>query len=147
MTYSPPLIPKKSRTKVQASKSRPDKRIKMKYFKAQIVEALCHKILYMKPRNWGKADDNYLYLMWALITDSGLNWVKFIVNRMIHYKDNLKRPLFFSYFVQQILEVNMIVSKEEDLTRAPKILDYGGVSKMRYYKDSNGDYYYLKEYC
>lgn len=44
------------------------------------------------------------------------------------------------------LEINGIVSKEEKLTEAPKILDYGGVSKMRYYRDSNGDYYYLEEY-
>lgn len=31
------------------------------------------------------------------------------------------------------------------MTEAPKILDYGGVSKMRYYMDFDGNYYYLEE--
>lgn len=44
-----------------------------------------------------------------------------------------------------VLEITKIVSKEEDSAEAPKVLDYAGVSKMRYFRDSNGDYYYLEE--
>lgn len=28
------------------------------------------KIIYIKPKNWGRVDDNDLYLMWALMTNS-----------------------------------------------------------------------------
>lgn len=65
--------------------------------------------------------------------------MKFIIDRMIHCRDNLKRPLFFFSFVQMILELNRIVCKEEDLIESPKILDYGGDAKLRYYRDNNGD--------
>ncbi|CAI8612604.1 unnamed protein product [Vicia faba] len=61
-------------------------------------------------------------------------------------KDNPKTPLFLYSFMQLILEVNDIVSKLEDRLKAPKIMDYFGVSNMRYYRDTNGDYYYLEEY-
>lgn len=44
-----------------------------------------------------------------------------------------------------ILELNEVVGMEEELTASPKILDYGVVEKMRYYRDTNGDYYYLKD--
>lgn len=92
------------------------------------------------PRNWGRADDNDLYLMWDFIIDSGINWVKFIIDRMLHCRDNPNRPLFFSSFAHMIPKIIGIVSKEEDLTEAPKIIDYRGSSKMIYYRDSNGDY-------
>lgn len=52
---------------------------------------------------------------------------------------------FYSSFVQMILELNGIVCKEEELVDSPKILDYGGIAKKRYYKDTNGDYYYLED--
>lgn len=103
------------------------------------------KILCVKPRNRGKANDNDLYLMWVLLSDSGVNWVKFIIDMMIHRKDNPKRALLFSYIVQLILNVSGIVSKEEDMVESQKIMDYYGVSKMRYYRDPDGDYYYLGE--
>lgn len=45
-----------------------------------------------------------------------------------------------------ILELNGIVSKEEDLVEAPKILDESRVSMMRYYKDTGGIYFYLEKY-
>lgn len=50
---------------------------------------------------------------------------------MLHCKENSKRSLFFTSFVQLILELNEIVSKEEDLLEAPKILEEFGVSMMR----------------
>lgn len=103
------------------------------------------KILGRKPRYWSMVDDNDLYLTWTLINKGGDDWVKFIIDIMIHYKDNQKRTLFFSLFFQTILELNIIVCKKEDLTESPKILDYGGIEKMRYYRDNNGDYYYLEE--
>lgn len=103
------------------------------------------KIPYKKPKNWGKIDDNDLYLIWALMTDKRVNWVKFIVDRMLHCRDNPKKPLFSSSFVALILEVNGSVSNKVDLVEAPKVLDYSRVSKMRYYGESNGDYYYLDE--
>lgn len=37
--------------------------------------------------------------------------------------------------------------KENDLTKDHEILDYGGVSKIRYYMDSiDGSYFYLEVY-
>ncbi|KAI5422239.1 hypothetical protein KIW84_045634 [Lathyrus oleraceus] len=162
---SPSQIPKRSRTKVKASKVILDARVvKKKFAKSQSAETLISfvlsisslfvktmpwiiaKFLYSKPKNWGKVDDNDLYLMCDLLTESETNWVIFIIERMIHCRDNPNRPLFFSSFVKMILEINRIVSKEEDLTEAQKIIDYGSVPKMRYYRDSYGDYYCLKEY-
>lgn len=64
---------------------------------------------------------------------------------MIHYMDNIKRPIFFSSFVQMILQLNGIEWKDEELNESPMILDYGAVAKMRYYKDLNVDYYYLED--
>lgn len=48
--------------------------------------------------------------------------------------------------MQMTLEINGIVSKEDDPVEASKILDEFVVSKMRYYRDSNGNYYYLEEF-
>lgn len=103
------------------------------------------KILARKPGNWIRADDNYIYLMWGLTNKVGDNQVKFIIGIMIHCRDNPKRPLFHSSFIQMILELNVIVCKEKELIESPKILDFGNVLKMRYYRDSNEDYYYLEE--
>lgn len=44
-----------------------------------------------------------------------------------------------------ILRLSGIECKDEHLTESPKILYYGVVAKMRYYKDLNGDYYYLED--
>lgn len=94
------------------------------------------KILYRKPQNQGSVDDNDLYLMLTLMTESGVNWVMFIIDRVFHYKHNPKGPLFFTSFMQLILKTNGIVSKEEDLVKASKILDKSGFSMMRYYRDT-----------
>lgn len=67
------------------------------------------------------------------------------MDMMIYYRDNPKRAIYFSLFVMTILQLNDIECNEEDLTKSPKILDYGILEKMRYYKDSNGDYYYLED--
>lgn len=63
----------------------------------------------------------------------------------IHCKNNRGVPFFYSSFVQIILELNDIVCKEEELTESPKILDYGVVKKIRYHRNTNGDYYYLED--
>lgn len=76
------------------------------------------KILYMKPKNWGRPNDIELYLIWDLLTEWGIYWITFIIERMIHWRDNPNRPLFYSSFMQMILEINVIVSKYEDLTKA-----------------------------
>lgn len=65
---------------------------------------------------------------------------------MLYYKENPKRPVFFTSFVHMILDLNGIMSKKEYLVEAPKILDESGVSMMRYYKDTDGVYYYLERH-
>lgn len=78
-------------------------------------------------------DDNFdIYLIWALISNNRFNWVKIIMDRMMHCKENFNRPLFSTTFVHLILEINGIISKEEDLVKFSIIWDEFGVSKMRY---------------
>ncbi|CAI8600464.1 unnamed protein product [Vicia faba] len=65
---------------------------------------------------------------------------------MLFCKENPNRPLFYSYFVHMILEINGIKSKEEDLVEAPKIMDEYRVSMMRYYSETDGVYYNIGKY-
>ncbi|KAL5068683.1 hypothetical protein RYX36_019570, partial [Vicia faba] len=89
ISSSPPPLPKKARSKVQARKEAPDRKLKKKSTIVQPTKALFHKM---------------------------------------------------------ILEVNAIVPKKDDLFMTPKILDYGSVSKMRYYRDfDDGSYFYLED--
>lgn len=67
-------------------------------FDMRLLDWIIVNILYMKHNNWGKVDDNDLYLMLALMTNSKVNWVKFVIKRMLHYKDNPKIPIFFYSF-------------------------------------------------
>lgn len=67
-------------------------------FDMRLLHWIIVNILYMKHNNWGKVDDNDLYLMLALMTNSKVNWVKFVIKRMLHYKDNPKIPIFFYSF-------------------------------------------------
>lgn len=62
-------------------------------FDMHLLHWIFVKILYKKRKNWGRADDNDLYLMWILTNDQGVDWVKFIINRIIHCRDNPKRIL------------------------------------------------------
>lgn len=64
---------------------------------------------------------------------------------MLNFKENPNRSLFFAFFVQLILELNGIVSMEENLLEAQKILEKSRVSLMRYYRDKDGVYYYLEK--
>ncbi|KAL5074885.1 hypothetical protein RYX36_013869 [Vicia faba] len=57
--------------------------------------------------------------------------MELIVKKMVDCRDNKKIPLFYSSFVQQILKINGIMPKDGDINDTSKILDYGGVSKMR----------------
>lgn len=57
-----------------------------------------------------------------------------------------KETSIFIFFYVIDLGVNCIVSKKEDLVKAPKILEESRVSKMRYYRDTDCDYYYIEEY-
>ncbi|KAI5397880.1 hypothetical protein KIW84_063625 [Lathyrus oleraceus] len=111
-----------------------------------VVYFQVYGIKHWKPRNWGRVGDADLCLVWALLNKSGVNRVKFIICKMLYYKAEPKSPLFFSSFVHMILEINRIMSKEEDFEEAPKILDESGVSMMIYYRDTNGVYHYLEKY-
>lgn len=102
------------------------------------------KILAWKQGNSSMDDDSDLFLMWCLIYNIKTyknDWVRFILDRMIYYMGNTMNPIFLSLFVMMILQLNGIECKKEHLTKCPKIMAYGVVSKMRYYRDSNGDYY------
>lgn len=100
----------------------------------------------MKPRNWGRVDDHDLYLILILKGNHEVIWVDYIVIRMAYCRDNKKAPLIYSSLVIFILEVNGIMPKEDEDFFTPNILNYGGVSKMRYYRDSEeGSYFYLEE--
>lgn len=44
------------------------------------------------------------------------------------------------------MEINDVVSKDEDLVEAQKFLDEYGVSVMVFYRDTNGFYDYLESY-
>lgn len=56
-----------------------------------------------------------------------------------------KQVLVFTSFIQLILELNGVMSKEEDILEAPKILEESRVSMMRYYRDKDGVYYYVEK--
>lgn len=56
---------------------------------------------------------------------------------------NSKRSLFFSSFIQFILELNGIHSEEDDLHEAPKAFDKSIIKFMRYYLDEDGVYYFF----
>ncbi|KAI5442053.1 hypothetical protein KIW84_011209 [Lathyrus oleraceus] len=47
-------------------------------FDMRLLHWIIVNILYMKHNNWGKVDDNDLYLMLALMTNSKVNWVKIV---------------------------------------------------------------------
>ncbi|KAL5074274.1 hypothetical protein RYX36_013258 [Vicia faba] len=99
-----------------------------------------------KPRNYRRVDDHDLYLMWVLSGNHCMSWAKYIVGRMLYCNDTKKAPLFYSSFVQLVLEANEVVPKKDDKFLTLKILDYGCVSNMRYYRDSeDGSYFYLEE--
>ncbi|KAL5074970.1 hypothetical protein RYX36_013954, partial [Vicia faba] len=75
-----------------------------------------------------------------------MSWEEYIVVRMVYFGDTKKDLLFYSSFIQCILEANKIVPKEDDQFITLKILDYGGVSKMRYFLDSDdGSYFYHED--
>lgn len=54
--------------------------------------------------------------------------------------------IFLFFYAVLILEVNGIIFEEASLIEAPKILDEYVVSKMIYYMDTHGDYYYPEEF-
>lgn len=114
-------------------------------FNIWILHWIVFKVFYKKPYNWGKADDFDLYLTWALLSTSRFYWVKFSIDQMLFYQGNPNKPLFYSSFVQMILEINGIMSSKDDLVESPKVLDEYGVSMMRYYRDTDGVYYYLEK--
>lgn len=40
-------------------------------FNMHLLHWIIVKIIYRKPKKWGRVDDSDLYLMWALLTESG----------------------------------------------------------------------------
>lgn len=55
----------------------------------------------------------------------------------------MKWNLFFSSFIQFILELNGVTSAEEDLVEASTLVDSTAIKLMRYFQDDKGVYYYL----
>lgn len=113
-------------------------------FEMRILHWIVLKLLYRKPCNWARADDPYLYLMWVLLlSDICFNWVTFILQRIEHCRFSPKTSLFFSSFIQFILELNGITFIEKELVKALKHVDSTAISLMCYYQDKNKKYYYL----
>lgn len=111
----------------------------------RLIHWILVKVLARTPGNSTRDDDSELFLIWCLIHKAKSIWDKFIMTKMIYYRDNLKRPIYFSLFVMMILQFNGIESDEEYIIESPNILGYGFMSKMSYYKDLNSDYYYLED--
>lgn len=80
--------------------------------------------------------------MWVIRNDIHFNWVKFIPQRIEHYRTSLKRSFFYSSFIQLILELNGITSTDEELVKELKPLDSITISLMCYSQDKK-EYYYL----
>ncbi|KAI5424886.1 hypothetical protein KIW84_030896 [Lathyrus oleraceus] len=161
---SPSPIPKRSRTKVQGSKASTygvfSKKVKRPSDScSSFMAKLCGNVAHLLPEDsLQKYIDKFLYKLvdpepyvnspakaelktkfLKPFTDN--NMLSFIgMNRK--YNPGVKLE---SQSNQVLYELNDIECNEEDLTKSPKILDYGILEKMRYYKDSNGDYYYLED--
>lgn len=65
-------------------------------FGMRLLHWMVVKILARKPTNSSRDDDNDLFFMWSLTHKTKNNWVRFIIDKMIHYRDNPKRLIFFS---------------------------------------------------
>ncbi|KAI5430597.1 hypothetical protein KIW84_034983 [Lathyrus oleraceus] len=121
-------------------------RISQIKFGMRLIDLVIVKILARRPSNFSRVGDTDLYLMWCLIYIIKIyrnDWVKFIFDIMIYYRDNPKKPISFSSFVMMILQLNGIEGKKEELIESLMILHYGDVSKKSYYMDYTGDCYYL----
>lgn len=89
-------------------------------FKMSILNWIIIKIFYQKPQNWVRANDFDSYLMQELLFCKYINWVKFIIYRIFHYKKTTNRYVFFTLFSHMILELNSIMSEVVDLLEALK---------------------------
>lgn len=105
-----------------------------------ILDWMFVKVSYKKHKNWVRANDFDFYLMQALLSNDGFYWYNSSLKGSSTVTRIQKGLCFFSSFVELILELNGIVSKEEDLVEAPNISNEFGVSMMKYYKDSDGVY-------
>ncbi|KAI5430605.1 hypothetical protein KIW84_034989 [Lathyrus oleraceus] len=109
-------------------------RISQIKFGMRLIHLVIVKILARRPGNFSRVGDIDLYLMWCLIYIIKIyrnDWVKFIFDIMIYYRENPKKPIFFSSFVMMILQLNGIECKKEELIESLKILHYGECVKEK----------------
>lgn len=64
-------------------------------FEMRTLHWIASKMLYRKPRNWARADDLDLMLMWVMLGDKHNNWVTFIFIRMDHCRSTFNVSLFY----------------------------------------------------
>ncbi|CAI8610906.1 unnamed protein product [Vicia faba] len=107
--------------------------------KFEILHWFIVKVLYRNPRNWGKVDDQDLYLIWILLNKICFNWFKFILQRVKNFRTSSNISLFFSSFIWIILELNDITSTDEELVKVLKLIDSTTISLMRWYKYKNNE--------
>lgn len=112
-------------------------------FEMKILHWIVVKVLFRKPYNWVRINDHDLYLMWVLWKLNQCSWIKFIFNNIKYWRTSPKRSLFFSSFIQFILDLNGISSADAALVEAPKLVDSTVIKMMRYFKDEKEVYYYL----
>ncbi|KAL5055995.1 hypothetical protein RYX36_036677 [Vicia faba] len=129
-----------------------DKLVKFDYFdfRKYLDLASSGALLDAAPTNYDKVSHVLAISKFVVESPSMSNFsivqVKYIISRIVYCRDTKKDPLFYSLFVKLLLEVNGIVPKEDDQFLTLTILDYDGVSKMRYYRDSDDDsYFYLED--
>lgn len=60
-----------------------------------------------------------------------------------HRRVNPKISLFFSYFIEFILGLNVIHSDEADLHESPKVFDKSVIKLMGFYPDDDDIYYFF----
>ncbi|CAI8599748.1 unnamed protein product [Vicia faba] len=63
---------------------------------------------------------------------------------MEHCNNFPKTSLFFSSFIQFLLELSGITSTDARLVKALELVDTTAISLMCYYKDKNKEYYFLQ---
>lgn len=90
----------------------------------------------MKPSNWlGLVRKTFI--MWLLLTQKEVNWVKFILDQM-NICSTPKRSLFYNSIIQFILDSHSICHVSKDMLDAPRVFYSSVVKLMRYYKDKYG---------
>lgn len=64
-------------------------------FNMRILHQIFVKVFYMKPKNWGRDDEFYLYIMWVLFNNYALNGQVSSLNKCF-ITGIIRRDLYFS---------------------------------------------------